>query len=49
MHFAPAHFGPAIITQPWTTIFSVAGTYQVFGEFRHAGKTIVTKFTVNVE
>ena len=49
MHFAPDHFGPAIITQPWTTIFSVAGTYQVFGEFRHAGKTIVTKFTVNVE
>jgi hypothetical protein len=48
-HFVPDRFGPTVITQPWTTVFPVAGTYQVFGEFKHAGKIIVTMFAVNIE
>jgi len=48
-HFAPDKFGPAVVTQPWTTIFPTDGTYQVFGEFKHDGKVIVTNFSVNVK
>ena len=48
IHFAPDKFGPRIITQPWTTVFPTVGTFKLFGEFRHEGKTIVTDFTVRV-
>lgn len=48
-HFAPDRFGPEIITQPWTTIFPAPGAYQVFGEFKHEGKVIVTNFLVKVD
>lgn len=49
IHFAPDRFGPKIITQPWTTVFPSAGIYQVFGEFKHEGKTVVSEFMVEVE
>ena len=49
IHFAPDNFGPAVIAQPWLTVFPTAGTYQVFGEFKHQGKIIVTYFTVQVK
>ncbi len=48
-HFAPEKFGPNIITAPWTTIFPTPGRYHVFGEFKHAGKIVVTHFVVNVD
>lgn len=48
-HFAPDAFGPTVITQPWTTVFPTSGTYQVFGEFKHEGKIVITRFVVEVE
>lgn len=49
IHFAPDHFGPKIITQPWTTIFPSAGMYQVFGEFKYDEKIVVSDFTIEVK
>ena len=49
IHFAPDAFGSAVIAQPRLSVFPTAGRYQVFGEFKHNGKVIVTYFTVDVE
>ena len=42
----PAHFGPGLTAQ---VIFPEKGLYQIFGEFKHNGKVIVTSFMVEVE
>jgi hypothetical protein len=49
MHFAPDQFGPKIIAPPWTTKFTTPGVYTIFGEFKVAGKVVVTNFEVQVE
>lgn len=48
-HFAPDRFGPEIVTQPWTTVFPTPGVYRIFGEFKHNGAIVVTKFTLQAE
>ena len=42
----PAHFGPRLMAQ---LIFPEKGLYQIFGEFKHNGKVIVTNFMAEVE
>ena len=42
----PAHFGPGLTAK---AIFPEKGLYQIFGEFKHNGKVIVTSFMVEVE
>ena len=41
----PAHFGPRLMAK---AIFPEKGLYQIFGEFKHNGKVIVTSFMVEV-
>ena len=42
----PAHFGPGLAAH---VIFPEKGIYQIFGEFKHNGKVIVTSFMVEAE
>ena len=42
----PDRFGPNLDSY---VFFPASGLYQVFGEFRHRGKVILTNFTVEVE
>ena len=47
MHMTlPNKFGPEIDVH---TVFPASGVYQIFGEFRHHGKVIVTSFMVDVK
>jgi hypothetical protein len=47
MHMAiPDKFGPEIDVY---TLFPAGGIYQIFGEFRHHGRVIVTSFMVDVK
>lgn len=45
-HFVPDRFGPKIQAR---VTFPQKGTYQIFSEFKHAGKIIVPDFTIEVE
>ena len=42
----PSHFGPELMIE---VVFPDKGLYQIFGEFKHNGKVIVTSFMVEVE
>ncbi len=44
-HFVPDHFGPKIEVY---TIFPQRGDYVIFGEIKHHGHLIVTRFRVHV-
>ena len=46
MHELPSYFGPNLSVQ---TIFPEEGIYQIFGEFKHKGKVIITSFMVEVD
>ena len=45
-HFVPDHFGPKIQAR---IAFPQPGLYQIFGEFKHGGKVITSRFAVQVE
>lgn len=45
-HFVPDHFGPKIQTR---MTFPQPGLYQIFGEFKHNGKVVMTTFVVRVQ
>lgn len=45
-HFVPDHFGPKMQAR---IAFPTPGVYKIFGELKHAGKVIVTSFTVEAE
>jgi len=45
-HFVPDRFGPKIQAR---VTFPQPARYQIFGEFKHEGRTVVTSFALNVE
>ncbi len=45
-HFVPDKFGPRIQAR---VTFPREGLYQIFGEFKHAGKIVTTRFMVKVD